>query len=109
MDSRLFLLLFAASSLPMILLFLFSPWEIPHIQYFFLGVIFVLRIIFFREEEFKKKLRLDSKSLLQKKMNRIPSEAQVIAHIDKRLEARNISFVMSVVVIFVVTIAFGKF
>lgn len=109
MDIKLFFFLFATTCLPLILIFTLAPWDIPYIQYFFLCLIFVFRIVFFQEGEYKKKLRIIGKENLRKKLNRVPSESQVSVFINKKLEARNISFVINVVIIFGLTIGFGKF
>jgi hypothetical protein len=109
MDIKLFFFLFSTTCLPLILIYIFAPWDIPFIQYFFLCLVFVFRIVFFQEKEYKRKLRIVGKEKLKVKLNRVPSESQVSLFINKKLEQRNISFVAVVVIIFGLTIGFGKF
>jgi hypothetical protein len=109
MDLKLFLFLFSTTCLPLIFIYVFAPWDIPYIQYFFLCLIFVFRIVFFQEKEYKRKLRIIGKEKLRQKLSRVPSESQVSVFINKKLEARNISFVVIVVIVFGLTIGFGKF
>ncbi|MBT7608301.1 MAG: hypothetical protein HN576_01000 [Bacteriovoracaceae bacterium] len=108
MDLKLFLFLVSTTCLPLIIIYIFAPWDIPYIQYFFLCLIFVFRIVFFQEKEYKKKLRIIGKESLRIKLGRIPSESQVSVFINKKLEQRNLSFVIAVVVIFGLTIGFEK-
>jgi hypothetical protein len=109
MDFKIFLFLFSTTCLPLAMIYLLAPWDIPYIQYFFLCLIFVFRIVFFQEREYKKKLRLLGKEKLRLKLNRVPSESQVSVFINKKLEERNISFVIATVIVFSLAIGFGKF
>ncbi len=108
MDVKLLFFLFSISSLPLALVYLFFPWEIPYLQYFFFTLIFVVRVIFFREKEYKKRLKKTAKNELHKKKGKIPSETQVLGLIEKKLEARDTSFLIAIVLVFVVLVFFSK-
>ncbi len=104
MDFKLFLFLCSVTVIPLGLILKFSPWELPQIQYFFLGLLFVIRIVFYREEEFKKNLKPAAKSALQKKIGRVPSDPETIDYIDKKVAGRNVAFFVVIVLTLVVSI-----
>lgn len=109
MDIKLFLFLFSISVLPLVLIFQFSPWEIPQVHYFFLGLLFVIRIVFFREDEYKKNLKPSARKNLHKKIGRVPSDPEVIDYIEKLLAGRNVAFFVVIVISLIVTVGYGKF
>ena len=109
MDIKLFLLLISITVIPLIAIFQFSPWDFPQIQYFFFGLLFVLRIVFYKEDEYKKNLKTASRKELQKKIKRVPSDSEVIDYIDRKVGGRNTAFIVVIVLTLLVTVIYGKF
>lgn len=108
MDIKLFLFLFSISVLPLGIIYQFSPWEIPQVHFFFLGLLFVIRIVFFQEDRYKKNLKPVARAELQRKIGRVPSDPEVIDYIEKLLSGRNVSFIVAIVLCLVITVIFGK-
>lgn len=104
MDIKLFLFLCSITAIPLALILKFSPWEIPQIQYFFLGILFVVRIVFYREEEYKKNLKPAAKQELQKKIGRVPSDPETIDYVEKKVAGRNVAFFVVIVLTLIVSI-----
>lgn len=96
MDIKLFLFLISISAGPLILMLKFFPWEIPQLHFFFLGILFVVRIVFFREDEYKKTLKPVAREALQKKIKRVPSDPEIIDYIEKKLRGRNVAFFVAI-------------
>ena len=76
----------------------------PQIQFFFLGILFVIRIVFFREDEYKKNIRPTARGILQKKIGRVPSDPEVIDYVDKMVAGRNVAFFVAIVLTLVASI-----
>lgn len=109
MDIKLFLFLFSITVLPLTLIFQFSPWEIPQIQYLFLGLLLVIRIVFFRQDEYKKNIKMVARERLRLKIGRVPSDPEIIDYIEKILNGRNVSFVAVTILTFFISVVYGKF
>lgn len=101
MNIKLFLFLISVSVVPYSLLKVYLPWEIPHLHFFFLGILVIIRIIFFQEEIYKKNLKAVARGELQKKIGRVPSDSEIIDFVESRMKGRGVAFIAA----FVLTIS----
>lgn len=86
---------------------LFFPWEIPQLHFFFIGILIVLKIIFFRDDQYKKNIKPRARGELQKKIGRVPSDSEVIDYVDKKLNGRGVAFIAAFVLTFSTFILVG--
>lgn len=107
MNIKLFLFLISVSAVPLALMKLYFPWEVPHLHFFFIGILIVIRIIFFQDENYKKNLKPNARGQLQKRIGRVPSDSEVIDYIEKKMTGRGVAFIAAFVLTFSTFILIG--
>lgn len=101
---HVFLLIQVFTTLPLVVIFLNYKSDFPDIEYFFFGLIFLLKIIFFREKEYRAKLGRTVSSSLSKELNRTPSKNEIVQRINTYVNGRDMVLGLSLLILFIVTL-----
>lgn len=76
------IILYTVFVLPLGLFFEFSPYPLPKVQYFVLGLIYMSNYVFFKETTFRAKIEPKVVEQLKREMNRAPSKNDIIARVN---------------------------
>jgi hypothetical protein len=95
------------SAVPLALIELFFPWEIPQLHFFFIGILIVIKIIFFQDGQYKKNIKTHARGELQKKIGRVPSDSEIIDYVEKKITGRSVSFAVAFILTFSTFILIG--
>ncbi|WP_127716946.1 hypothetical protein [Halobacteriovorax sp. HLS] len=105
---KLFAALNCLIVLPLILIYLYSPYEWDNLYWLFLTFLFALKIIFYKEAPYKKSLTQITREKLQSELKRSPSKMEVVNRIEDMVTARDVALVSVGVFVVFITIIFGK-
>ncbi|PIK13687.1 hypothetical protein [Halobacteriovorax sp. JY17] len=105
---RLFLILVSLTTVPLLLVYLFSPYEWKNLYWFFLTFIFALKVVFYKEAPYKKKISSGVRDMLTREMKRVPSKMEVVNRVEDLVQARDAMLVASAVIVVLMTVIFGK-
>ncbi len=93
---------------PLLLLFRYSPYQIPYIQYFVLGFLYLFQYMRFNEKNYRlQKSPLAKKHLTQEK-GKIPSRSKINQRLNEMVEARGISLFFAGALIILLIVTFKK-
>ena len=101
-------MLVSMTLLPFYLLCKFMP-EIPYTQYFFLIVIFCLKMIIFNQRTLKLKLTPIVRKKLQKELKKNPTDNAIFKRVMFHIHSRDLSMMFSAIGIFIIGIVFRRF
>ncbi len=87
----------------------FSPYKAPKISYVLLGALFVSQYGFYREKDFRSKIKAQVTEILKKEQGRIPGSAEIIKRSDLVIQFRGVSIVASAVAILSLMFLFNDF
>jgi accessory gene regulator protein AgrB len=93
---------------PLVLVYLFSPYEWNNLYWLFLTFLFALKIIFYKEAPYKKELSAIMREKLTKELSRPPSKTEVVNRIEEMITARDVVIVSVGVLVIFVSLFFGK-
>ncbi|ATH07236.1 hypothetical protein BIY24_04585 [Halobacteriovorax marinus] len=105
---RLFLILICTTSIPLLLVYLYSPYEWDKLYWLFITFIFALKVVFYKDAPYKKKITPLVREMLTKEYKRVPSKMEVVARIEDMINARDVMLLSSALLIVVITILFSK-
>ena len=101
-----FVILVSLSVLPLVLFFLFSPYELPNIEYAILAIVIMTQYIFFHEKNYRKQVTPKVLNQLEKKLKRNPSGKQIASRVGDYVFGRNAALVFNILVLLFVIIFF---
>ncbi|MFZ9000619.1 MAG: hypothetical protein ACO20H_04915 [Bacteriovoracaceae bacterium] len=101
---HVFLLIQLFLTLPLVVIFLNYKKDFPDIEYLFFGLIFLLKIIFFREKEYRVKLGKTVSKSLSKELGRTPSKSEIVQRINAYVNGRDLMLGFSLFILFIVTL-----
>ena len=104
----LFLILVCLTAIPLLLVYLFSPYEWKNLYWFFLTFIFALKVVFYKEAPYKKKVSSGVREGLTKELKRVPSKMEVVNRVEDLVQARDVMLVSSGLLVVIITVIFGK-
>lgn len=93
---------------PYFLVLKFLP-EIPYIQYFFIVIVFCLKVLVFNEGSLKNKIKPKVYQQLYKEIGKPPSNKQIFQRVQFHISSRDISLGIVGFIIVVVAILFNRF
>lgn len=105
---KLFCTLTLVVVLPLVLVYLFSPYEWDNLYWLFLTFLFALKIIFYKEAPYKKELSSVMREKLTSELSRPPSKTEVINRIEDMIVARDVVIISVGVLVIFTTLFFGK-
>ena len=108
-NSLVLLSISAVTALPLFLIFTYLPNQFPDIQYIFFILLFIIKIILFREDEVKRSLQTKIPGQLQKELKRVPSHKEIYQRIMTIIRGRDITFGIVALLIFIMSSFFGAF
>jgi hypothetical protein len=95
--------------LPLWLLFEFSPYPLPKVQYFVIGIIYLSNYVFFKESRYRAKIEKKVESQLKNELNRTPSKNEIIIRINTIVSHRFYSLLCAVFGVLTLMIIYGEF
>ncbi|OUR99764.1 hypothetical protein A9Q84_01690 [Halobacteriovorax marinus] len=105
---KLFLTLILLVIVPLVLVYLFSPYEWDNLYWLALTFIFALKVVFYKEAPLKKKLIGEVRERFISKTGKVPSKMQIVRGVDEIIVARDVMLVSVGVCVLIVTLFFGK-
>lgn len=93
---------------PLVLVYLYSPYEWENLYWLFLAFLFALKIIFYKEAPYKKELAHTMRVKLQSELGRAPSKMEVVNRIEDMITGRDVVIITIGVTVVFVTLFFGK-
>jgi hypothetical protein len=105
---KVFLLLVLLTTVPLLLVYLFSPYEWDNLYWLFLTLLFALKVIFYKDGPYKSKVSAGVRDKLTKELKRVPSKMEVVNRVEDLVQARDAMLVASGILIVLVSIVFGK-
>ncbi|GEM_PF-5648125 len=105
---KLFLILVCLTGVPLLLVYLYSPYEWKNLYWLFLTFIIALKIIFYKEAPYKKKITPGVRDSLTSEMGRVPSKMEVVNRVEDMINARDTMLLTSAVIVVILTVLFGK-
>ena len=105
---KLFFIIFCLTTVPLLLVYLYSPYEWKNLYWLFVTFIVALKIIFYKEAPYKKKITPGVRDSLTKEMGRVPSKMEVVNRVEDMINARDAMLVTSAIMVIVLTVFFGK-
>lgn len=102
------LLLIAFIIAPFLLLALYGP-AIPYTPYFFLTCLFFLKTVIFDEDTLEKRLTPKVTLELQKEKKKPASKSEIFKRVLFHIRARDISLLISFLLIIIIGIIFNRF
>ena len=95
--------------LPVVMLLGFTEYEVPKISYASLTVLFISQYLFYKENDFHRKIGQRVASSLESELRRLPSKKEI--HDRSRLfsQFRSFSIIMTAISIVAVMIYFQEF
>lgn len=101
-------LLIGAVIFPYYLVAIYFP-QIPYMHYFFILILFLLKILVLSDPSYKEKLTPRVKNTLQKENKKNPSKSMIYKRVEYIIKARNFSLILSGIIILCISIALGRF
>lgn len=105
---KLLLILLVLTTVPLLLIYLYSPYEWKNLYWLFLTFLVALKVVFYKEGPYKKKISSEVREGLTKEMNRVPSKMEVVNRVEDMINARDAMLLTSALSIIVITVIFGK-
>ena len=96
----------AVTVLPLAFILSNFPNQFPDIQYLFFAVLFIIKIILFREKETKKALQSKVPKKLRKELKRVPSHKEIHQRIMATINGKDLSFILVAITILIITLFF---
>ena len=108
-QQKLFLVVLSSFVLaPYLLLCVIGP-DIPYVPYFFLFILFFLKIAIFDENTLEKKLTPAVRKELQKEKKQPPSKQEVFNRVKSHIRHRDFTLLFTILIVVMGGIIFEKF
>lgn len=104
-----FLFLIGIFVLPLGLFLEYSVYQLPKVQYVFLGVLIISQYVLFREKDFRRKIEGDVNEILKKELGRIPSRKEVYARTGQVIYYRGFTIVVAALSIFALMVYYNEY
>jgi len=95
--------------LPLAFILSTFPNQFPDIQYLFFALLFIIKIILFREKETKRALKSKVPLDLRKELNRVPSHKEIHQRIMTTINGKDLTFILVAITILITTLIFKAF
>ena len=105
---KLFTILNIVVVVPLLLVYLFSPYEWANLYWLVLTFLFALKIIFYKDAPYKKQISHTMREKLQIELGRSPSKTEVVDRIEFMITARDVVIITVGVFVVFLTLFFGK-
>ncbi|MEE2744186.1 MAG: hypothetical protein VYD54_09780 [Bdellovibrionota bacterium] len=99
----------AVTALPLAFILSNFPNQFPDIQYLFFAILFIIKIILFREKETKKALQSKVPQDLRKELKRVPSHKEIHQRIMTTINGKDLTFILVAITILITTLIFKAF
>ena len=96
----------AFTVLPLAFILSNFPNQFPDIQYLFFALLFIIKIILFREKEAKKVLQAKVPKKLGKELKRVPSHKEIHQRITATINGKDLTFVLVAITMLIITLIF---
>jgi len=103
------LFLWSIFVLPLWLFLQFSPYRAPKLSYVFMGGLFVSQYGFYREKDYRSKIKSKVTSILKEEQGRIPSGKEVILRSNQVVQFRGVSIVVCSIAILILMFYYNDF
>lgn len=94
------------SIIPLILFFLYSPYELPNIEYAILAIIIMTQYLFFHEKNYRRQVTPRVIDQLCNKLKRRPSQKQIVRKVEDYVFGRNAALIFNIIILIFVIIFF---
>ncbi len=94
---------------PLFILWEFSPYPLPMVQYIVMGIIVLSQIAFFKERGFRRSLRSTTTIALSNELNRQPSNFEISKRLDFLVFSRNMTVIFSLISILFLMVYYNRF
>jgi hypothetical protein len=105
---KLFIVLNLVVILPLLLVYLYSPYEWKNLYWLVLTFLFALKIIFYKDGPYKKEISQTMREKLLVELGRPPSKTEVVNRIEFMITARDVVIITIGVFVIFLTLFFGK-
>ncbi len=95
--------------IPLGLFLHFSPYQVPKVSYVVMGALFISQYVFYREKEYRSKIRDKVTKVLKSEAGRIPSGKEVIRRSDQIIQFRGVSIVTCALCVLVLMFIYKAF
>lgn len=82
------------------------PNQFPDIQYLFFALLFIIKIILFREKETKRVLQSKIPKELKRELKRVPSHKEIHQRIMTTINGKDLTFILVAITMLIITLIF---
>jgi hypothetical protein len=106
---KAFVLIFLILVLPLVILFAFSTFPLPNIQFAVIIIIFAKQYFFFNEHTFRNDSRFRAQKEITKQTGKPPGKKLIGKRVDEYILARHVGTALNIFIVLFITIYFGRF